>query len=228
MQAMPNSHRKIAPAATRASRQDGDATRAQLLDVAGQVFAERGFADATSKEICTRANTNMAAVNYHFGSRDQLYEAVLVEAHSHMITLDSVQAAASMPIPPRDKLGLVIRGIVRTVTSADAHWGPTVVIRELLAPTPFAPTLVEKAIAPKAKVMIGIVGEILGLTPVSPGLQRSLMFLMGSCLSMIMAPRGIKQALFPALASDPDALADDLLCYTLAGLDAIRAKYTMQ
>ena len=81
--------------ATRASRQDGDATRQVLLDVAGQVFAERGFADATSKEICARAGTNIAAVNYHFGSRGALYEAVLVEAHHHLLKLEEMQEITS-------------------------------------------------------------------------------------------------------------------------------------
>ncbi len=228
MLAMPNTNRKIATATTRAPRQDGDATRTQLLDVAGQVFAERGFADATSKEICTRANTNMAAVNYHFGSRDQLYEAVLVEAHNHLLRLEVMQEVAQMPIAPRDKLRLVCRGIVTKLTAADAHWGPRVVLRELLSPTRFAPTLVSQAIAPKAKVMIGIVGEILGLDPTSPGLQRGLMFLMGSCLALAIAPRGLKQTLFPLLTSEPDELADDLATFALAGLDAIRAKYLRQ
>ena len=58
--------------AARTPRPDGDATRALLLETAGQVFAERGFADGTSKEICERAGTPMASVNYHFGSREGL------------------------------------------------------------------------------------------------------------------------------------------------------------
>jgi AcrR family transcriptional regulator len=223
MQAMPISPRT--QAAARTPRQDGDATRQQLLDVAGQVFAERGFADATSKEICARAKTNMAAVNYHFGSRDQLYEAVLVEAHHHLVTLEAMQEVAAMALAPRDKLRLVLTRIVQRVAAPDAHWGPTVVIRELLSPTPFAPALVNKAIAPKAMVMLGIVGEILRLPPDNPGLQRSLFFMISPCLALLMAPRGIRENVFPALGGDPAGLADDMLDYALAGLDAIGAKY---
>ena len=50
----------------RAQRSDGRSTRAVVLEAAGKVFAERGFAEATSKEICERAGTNGAAVNYYF------------------------------------------------------------------------------------------------------------------------------------------------------------------
>ena len=40
-----------------------DETRRQLLEAAGVVFAERGFRDATVREICRRAGANIAAVN---------------------------------------------------------------------------------------------------------------------------------------------------------------------
>jgi AcrR family transcriptional regulator len=228
MQTMRTTPRKPAPAPARASRQDGDATRQQLLDVAGQVFAERGFADATSKEICARAKANLAAVNYHFGSRDQLYEAVLVVAHQHMVKLDDLHAIAAMPMPPRDKLRLVITQIISKVMAPDAHWGMRVVIRELLAPTPYAATLVNKAIFPKAMVMFGIVAEILQLPPTSPGLQRSILFVMGPCLAMLIAPPGLRQKVFPSAVADAQSLADDMLCYALAGLEAIRSKYHSQ
>jgi AcrR family transcriptional regulator len=224
MHAMPTPSRTTRTTA-RTTRQDGDATRQQLLEVAGQVFAERGFADATSKEICARAEANLAAVNYHFGSRDQLYEAVLVEAHQHMMKLGDLQAVAALPIAPREKLRLVLTQIVKKVVAPDAHWGMRVVIRELLAPTPYAATLVNKAILPKAEVLFGIVAEILELPPDSLALRRSVIFVMGPCLAMLIAPPALRQKIFPSAAPDPQALAEDMLTYALAGLAAIHLKY---
>ena len=211
--------------ATRTSRQDGDATRQALLDVAGQVFAERGFADATSKEICERAGTNIAAVNYHFGSRGALYEAVLVEAHHHLLKLEEMQEIVSRDLAPRDKLRVILRGLVLRATGPQAHWGARVVIRELMSPTEHAPALVHKAIAPKAMLMLSLVCEILGLPPTTPGLQRALFLLMSPCLALLVAPREMRSTLFPALA-DVEGLVDDMMTYAGAGLEAIAAKYS--
>ena len=47
-------------------------TRERLLEAAGEVFAERGFREATVRGICKRANANNAAVNYHFGEKEEL------------------------------------------------------------------------------------------------------------------------------------------------------------
>jgi AcrR family transcriptional regulator len=209
----------------RTARADGDATRSAILDIAGQVFAERGYADATSKEICTRAGVNMASVNYHFGSRGGLYEAVLVEAHNHLLRLEEMQAMAAGAGDPREKLRTILNRIVEHVTGPRAHWGSKVVVRELLAPTEHVPALVRQAIAPKAMVLIGIVSQIVGLPATHPAMQRSLFFTMSPCLAMLLAPRELRTDVLPGLGGDSAQLADDLLRYALAGLDAMARHY---
>src|ERR1700760_4697567 len=52
-------------------------TRQRLLEVAGAVFAEQGFKNATVREICKRADANVAAINYHFGDKQGLYSETL-------------------------------------------------------------------------------------------------------------------------------------------------------
>ncbi len=51
-------------------------TRQRILGAAEQLFAERGFAGASLRQVTTAANVNLAAVNYHFGSKDNLIEEV--------------------------------------------------------------------------------------------------------------------------------------------------------
>jgi len=44
--------------------------------VAQEVFAEKGYREATVEDICSRAKSNIAAINYHFGSKEELYAQV--------------------------------------------------------------------------------------------------------------------------------------------------------
>jgi AcrR family transcriptional regulator len=51
----------------------GAHTREQLLDAAERLFARRGFAATSVREITAAAACNLAAVNYHFGGKHALY-----------------------------------------------------------------------------------------------------------------------------------------------------------
>lgn len=51
-------------------------TRDKILDVAEQLFAERGFSDVSTRAIAAAAQVNNAAVHYHFGSKAALISAV--------------------------------------------------------------------------------------------------------------------------------------------------------
>ena len=55
-----------------------DRTRALILDAAERLYAERGFADVTLRDIVAAAGVNLAAVNYHFGSKDELIAELFV------------------------------------------------------------------------------------------------------------------------------------------------------
>src|SRR6202163_2969110 len=55
-----------------------DRTRASILDAAERLYADRGFADVTLRDIVAAADVNLAAVNYHFGSKDELIAELYV------------------------------------------------------------------------------------------------------------------------------------------------------
>lgn len=52
--------------------------RERLLDAAEKLFAERGFEATSVRDITGEAKCNLAAVNYHFGSKEDLYKAAFV------------------------------------------------------------------------------------------------------------------------------------------------------
>jgi TetR/AcrR family transcriptional regulator, regulator of cefoperazone and chloramphenicol sensitivity len=220
---MPGLLKKKAPAARagRAPRPDGAATRSLLLDTAGQVFAERGYADATSKEICERAGTPMASINYHFGSREALYEEVLVEAHRQIVSVEELVEMTRSLGDPRHKLRALLQHMLAPSSSEAAPWGFRVILRAFMSPGPLAPALIDKAVRPKAALLLGLLAEILQLPPDHPAVQRSLVFSVLPCIVLTVAPKEIPRKVLPAMTQDSEGLFDDLMRYMFAGLEAL-------
>ena len=55
-----------------------DQTRSAVLAAAERLYADRGFGEVTLRDIVAEANVNLAAVNYHFGSKDELIAELFV------------------------------------------------------------------------------------------------------------------------------------------------------
>lgn len=217
--------RGASPKASRSARADGDVTRAHLLNTAGQVFAEFGYAGTASKEICQRAGANIAAVNYHFGSKDGLYEAVLVEAHRQIVSLDELLAFTDTGADPRTKLTAVIGHLIGHAARSADSWGTRVLIRELVSPSHLVPALVAKAIKPKAKVLQQLIAAIVQLPAGHPAVQSGLMFTVLPCIALTIAPKSLRAKMFPALDQISAGVIDDVVLYVLAGLDALGRKH---
>ena len=52
-------------------------TKTRILDAAEQLFTEHGFEATSLRSLTSAASVNLAAVNYHFGSKEELFQAVL-------------------------------------------------------------------------------------------------------------------------------------------------------
>ena len=74
-------------------------TRERILDVAERRFADSGFASTSLRDITNEAGVNLAAVNYHFGSKEALLSAILERRirpmnNRRIALLDQLEAAA--------------------------------------------------------------------------------------------------------------------------------------
>ena len=59
------------------TKSSAPATRERLLDAAERLFAARGFDGTSLREVTAAAGANVAAIHYHFGSKEELLRAVL-------------------------------------------------------------------------------------------------------------------------------------------------------
>jgi TetR/AcrR family transcriptional regulator, regulator of cefoperazone and chloramphenicol sensitivity len=139
------------------------ATQDKLLLAAGEVFAERGFKDATVREICERADANIAAVSYHFGDKAGLYAAVLEYAYTLASERAPVEAFFAQARTPEERLAaLVDLMFTRIVDEGRPSWHGVLMAREMVEPTPALDRVVAQAIAPMWARVRGIVRDFLG------------------------------------------------------------------
>jgi TetR/AcrR family transcriptional regulator, regulator of cefoperazone and chloramphenicol sensitivity len=149
-----------------------DDTRTRLLEAAGQVFAEGGFQKGTVSEICKLARANIAAVNYHFGSKENLYVQAVLHAHNACLS------RVPMPQWPEGTPALVkLREFIHTflrrlIVDHGPDWQPRLIIRELFESTDACATMVEAQVRPTFGVLKGILDEL--LPPETPPLKRRL------------------------------------------------------
>ena len=209
----------------RAIRSDGMEKRNHILQVAGRIYAEKGYARTTSKEICAAAGTDIAAVNYHFGSKGALYEAVLTEAHAHLMKLDDLETIAQSKGSPESKLRALLGLLLKGAARGAVPWELRTLVHEMMAPTSHIVAMELKVALPKLRLMKTIVAGVIGLKPDHPAVQRAIAFVVMPCLMLTIAPRELRQTMLPALSSDPKELLDDMTTHALAGLDAIGKKH---
>ncbi len=85
----------------------------RILDAAEQLFSQRGFAETSLRLITAQAGVNLAAVNYHFGSKKALIQAVFVRLLGPLSQgleeeLQRRQVAAARPLLLEELLELLV------------------------------------------------------------------------------------------------------------------------
>ncbi len=96
-------------------------TRERILDAAEALFGEVGFDGVSLRDITGRAGANVAAVNYHFGSKEKLVDAVVVR-HAVPINdrrlrllLEAEERHGGVAVPVREILEAFLRPVIEEI-----------------------------------------------------------------------------------------------------------------
>jgi AcrR family transcriptional regulator len=208
----------------RRPREDGNATRQKIIEVAGTLFAEKGYAETSSKEITERAGTNIAAVNYHFGSREKLYIAVLDEVDRRLIGLDILADLEASSLSPVDKLARIIDTIIGGISDR-AGWPVTLWARELLSPSPLFAVMLRDGVVPKFDILAGIVSEITGITDDRTAILQCILNTLAPCILLATVNRDIDTPIRELYQVSPQHLSENITVFALAGLHAFADAY---
>ena len=103
------------PSRASARAEASEATRERILAAALAAFSERGFDGASTRQIAARAGANLGLLQYHFGSKQDLWRAAVERAFAELRS--GVEQALREPAPAdeRERTRRLIRGYVRFV-----------------------------------------------------------------------------------------------------------------
>lgn len=123
------------------------------MAAAETLFAQQGFAGTTMRALTTAAGTNLAAVNYHFGSKEGLLETVFrtylepISAERIRLLDEAEALAAGQPVPLRTLIEHYVEPAVRTL-ARDRAGIPSLVSRLHHEPHPAVEELILKLTQP--------------------------------------------------------------------------------
>ena len=194
-----------------------DETRERIVRAAGEVFGRHGFDGTTIRQITKRAGVNVAAVNYHFRDKAELYLRVLREAKG----LCSELAFTEMRGEPEELLRRFIFAFVRGLLDpARPAWHTQVITQEMMRPTPALDTLVREMTEPLFRQVRDVIGAVAGAKLPSATLDMLASSVLGQCLFYVRS-RPMLERLAPELAQGADRverIAEHITTFTLAGL----------
>ncbi len=217
--------RRVGETRSPAQMADSDGTREKLLEAARAVFAETGYHGATVREICARAGSNIALINYHFGDKLGLYTEVLGQSvrFKHM---DTIREALDQKGAPEEILRGVIKARVRGIaTGGFADQQLRILIHELAQPTPAMTRVVNEIGRPVYTRMLELIGGIIGLPAEDEKTRLCAHSVMGQIMLYVLA-RPFLTRLWPALRMTPEQLeriGDHIAEFSLAYLRRISA-----
>ena len=199
-------------------------TKTALLTAAIEVFADKGFDSATVRDICGRAKANVAAVNYHYGSKDGLYAAVLEEVFP---AGGDLQARISPNLSAEDRLRQFVHRLASDIYERGndmvaQRWA--IFLREMAKPSSNLDYIVQNHVQSMANQLRAILADIL-----DPDTPDTVLAYCSSSIWALMLDHLLIQPILdrlsphrPAADSNLDKFVNHVVKFSLGGLRAMK------
>ena len=177
-------------------------TKEKLLDTAERLIGEQGYAATSLRQIIAEAGVNLAAVHYHFGSKEELLDAVVTRKvtpvnEARVARLDKVEAEAGSGPPDVEKV--LESFLIPTADVAGRNPGFVRLMGQMLAEG-MMPRIVERHFRPTGMRFVSALRRAL------PGLVEEELLWRVHFMVGAMAHTMCRPPAFPLLA--PEGAAD--------------------
>ena len=213
--------RQTSPSARQPPKKED--TRERIVAAAGAAFAERGFRGTTIRQITARAGVNLAAVNYYFRDKEELYLRVLREAKqcAGRIVIEDLAGT------PEERVGRFIHRFVHHLLDPERPaWHGRVLALEMSDPTPALDVIIRELTAPVYQSIRALIDEALEGSATPAELDLFAGSIIGQCV-FYSHSRPIVEQLALDLAVVPDRIeriAVHVTTFSLAGLREFRSR----
>ena len=207
-------------------------TAFKILESACEVFAEKGYKEASISDICKQAGTNRASINYYFRSKENLFVEVYKYAWGVMGENRNDKEDENHIVSPEERLRNYIGGFIRSIfDEGQTGWFMRIMFHEVVSPNLVFVDVIAKILGDERQYLDGLISEITGETDVSK-LHLMNMSVMSNCLFFNMT-RNVrkykKDVNVPALKRPDfrpeeqiDQIIDHVYNFCLSGLKANR------
>ncbi|AQT70024.1 Stress response protein YttP [Anaerohalosphaera lusitana] len=146
---------------------NSEQTREALIDAAGELAAEFGFANVSTRAIAEKANQNIGSIHYHFGGKDKLFEEVMRSAlqryRDNPISkiLDNFAGRLDEPSVQSEAIRQIVhRSIICAFGLKERWWNERVLYQAVHSKNPLRDLLRRELIDPDIKDMMRLLKHI--------------------------------------------------------------------
>ncbi len=196
-------------------------TRERILAAAEQLFTLNGFESTSIRDITETASVNVAAINYHFGSKENLYTE-LISARMRALHSERI-ASLEQALAGKPTLETIIRAFVEThllhlkkMATRDADLA--LIYREISSPGPAFEIVLRQVVWPTRELFLRAVKQV------APGLDDErvtlcLLSIMGQLVHFIKARRVVSELIGKEYDDATlKRIADHVVCFSLGGI----------
>ena len=200
-----------------------DSTKKKLFNAGVKVFAERGYRDATVREICRAAGSgNINSINYYFGSKENLYRMILDAIFSACDRFDSEDWERKTP---REQLKSMISNYCAMLYKDNAFASDisSIFVTEMTRPSLFIKELVDTYNGPRVQRHLKMFRALLGDGASDENARDCLVSVAGQLLYYSFA-LPVFSHLFPEYSADQryEQWAEHVYQFSLGGIEAIK------
>lgn len=185
----------------RKTRSDGAQSRERLLLTAMRLFAERGFANTSTREIALAAGANIASISYYFGDKAGLYRAAFCEPSPN--PRKDIAAFTQPGATLRESLAAFYDMLLAPLKQGDmARLCMRLWFREMLEPTGVWHEEIDNGIKPAHAALVQVLARHLGMAQPDDDLERLTFSVVGLAVHILISREVIDKVSPQLLGSD--------------------------